>query len=97
MNTPDADDARRARDELIREMQHSEYLAGDVENDGSIRLTQMSAPVFDRSGRTVAAVMLLGPEYDITTTELRALGDQLVAAAARATAGAGGRAAAVRA
>ena len=97
MNTPDADDARRARDELIREMQHSEYLAGDVENDGSIRLTQMSAPVFDRSGRTVAAVMLLGPEYDITTTELRALGDQLVAAAARATAGAGGRALAVRA
>jgi hypothetical protein len=41
--------------------------------------------------------MLLGPEYDITTTELRALGDQLVAAAARATAAAGGRALAVRA
>ena len=78
-------------------MQHSEYLAGDVEDDATIRLTQMSAPVFDRSGRTIAALMLLGPEYDITSGELHAMGDQLVAAAARATASAGGRATAVRA
>ena len=97
INTPDSDDARRARDEIIHDMQHSEYLAGDLENDETIRLTQMSAPVFDGSGRTVAAVMLLGPEYDITKAELRALGDQLVAAAARATANARGHAAAVRA
>jgi DNA-binding IclR family transcriptional regulator len=91
--TPDARDARDARDAIIRELQHSEYLAGELDDDAAIRLSQMSAPVFDRSGRTVAAVMLLGPDYELTTTELRALGEQLVAGAARATANTGGRAA----
>ena len=89
----DAQDARAARDAIMREMQHSECLAGDLDDDGAIRLSQMSAPVSDHAGRTVAAIMLLGPEYEITSTELRALGEQLVAGATRATANAAGRAA----
>jgi DNA-binding IclR family transcriptional regulator len=91
--TPDAREARDARDALIREMRHSEYLAGELGEDAAVRLSQMSAPVFDRAGRTVAAIMLLGPEYEITSAELRTLGEQLVAGATRATANAGGRAA----
>jgi DNA-binding IclR family transcriptional regulator len=87
---PDAPDAQRARDELIGEMQHSEYLATDIDESASIRLTQMSAPVFDGSGRVAAAIMLLGPEYDLTAAELHALGEHVVRAAERATSTAGG-------
>ena len=87
---PDAPDARRVRDELIGEMQHSEYLATDIDDGATIRLTQMSAPIFDGNGRVAAAIMLLGPEYDLTTTELHALGEHVVRAAERATRTAGG-------
>ncbi len=89
--TPDAPDARRARDELIGEMQHSEYLAADIDHDETIRLTQISAPVFDSAGRVAAAIMVLGPEYELTNADVRALGDHVVRAAARATDTAGGR------
>ena len=37
-----------------------------------------------------AAIMLLGPEYDLTTAELHALGEHVVRAAERATTTAGG-------
>jgi DNA-binding IclR family transcriptional regulator len=88
---PDADDARRARDELMRQMMHSEYLpAGLDDADAPLRVTQMSAPVFDRSGRVTVAIMVLGPNYDVTSDEVGALGDDLVKAAQRATTAAGG-------
>jgi len=87
---PDAPEARRARDELIGELQHTEYLATDIEESATIRLTQMSAPIFDGNGRVAAAIMLLGPEYDLTTAELHALGEHVVRAAERATTTAGG-------
>jgi len=89
--TPDAADALRARDELVGEMQHTEYLPADIDDDARIRLTQMSAPIFDRGGRVVAAIMLLGPDYDLTNAELSALGEHLARAATRATDTAGGR------
>jgi DNA-binding IclR family transcriptional regulator len=88
--TPDADLARRARDEVMTELLHSEYLATDLDADTTLRVSHMSAPVFDHAGRAVASILLLGPEYDITTAELRLRGDELARAAARATAGAGG-------
>jgi DNA-binding IclR family transcriptional regulator len=87
---PDAPDAQRARDELIGVMQHSEYLATDIDDDAPIRLTQMSAPIFDGAGRVAAAIMLLGPEYDLNAAELHALGEHVVRAAERATRTAGG-------
>jgi len=87
----DADGARRARDEAVRRLMHSEYLPADVEGSPAVRLSQLSAPVFDGDGRVVAAVMLLGPEHDVTDVEISSLGDMVRAAARRATERAAGR------
>ena len=87
---PDALAARHRRDELIREMVHGEYLPTDIDPDATIRLSQMSAPVFDRRGKAVLAIMLLGPNYDLIGSEIDALGQQLLDSAARATQRAGG-------
>jgi DNA-binding IclR family transcriptional regulator len=87
---PDADDARRARDELMRQMTHSEYLPTGLDDGATRRVSQMSAPVFDRSGHISTAIMLLGPNYDVTSKEINALGDELMHAAHRATRAAGG-------
>jgi DNA-binding IclR family transcriptional regulator len=54
----------------------------------------MSAPVFDRAGRVVLAIMLLGPNFDLTAAEMDALAGRLLAAAADATEQIGGIAAA---
>jgi DNA-binding IclR family transcriptional regulator len=84
-NQPKATQAQRTRDELIAEFAHSEYLATDLDADTTLRVSHMAAPVFDRTGRAVASILLLGPDYEITTAALRARGDALVRAAARAT------------
>jgi DNA-binding IclR family transcriptional regulator len=89
---PDADDARRARDELMRQMMHSEYLPAALDDANvPLRVTQMSSPVFDRSGRVTVAIMVLGPNYDVTSHEIGSLGTDLLKAAQRATAAAGGQ------
>jgi DNA-binding IclR family transcriptional regulator len=88
---PDADEARRVRDELMRQMMHSEYLPAGLDDTRTpLRVTQMSAPVFDRSGRVAVAIMLLGPSYEVTSEEIATMGDDLVKAAQRATTAAGG-------
>ena len=87
---PEASGARQRRDELIREMVHGEYLATDIDAAATTRLSQMSAPVFDHRGKAVLAIMVLGPNYDLTGNEIAALGQQLLGAAARATQRAGG-------
>jgi DNA-binding IclR family transcriptional regulator len=83
--------ALRRRDELMAGFAHSEYLATDVAGDATLRVSHMAAPVFDRQGRAVASMLLLGPDYEISAAELRSRGDALVRAAARATERAGGR------
>jgi DNA-binding IclR family transcriptional regulator len=83
--SPESEQARRTRDEMIREMQSSEYLATDIGEDTRIRLNQMSAPVFDAKGGVGAAIMLLSPRYDLTGAEVRDLGEQITRAADRAT------------
>ena len=76
----------------MRQMMHGEYLPAGLDDAGApLRVTQMSAPVFDRSGRVAVAIMLLGPNYDVTSAEIHALGDDLLKAAQRATATAGGQ------
>jgi len=92
VSRPSAEHARRTRDEVIAELVHNEYLATDLDATDTLRVSHMSAPVFDRTGRAVSSILLLGPEFDVTPTEVRTRGDQLVHAAARATASAGGRA-----
>jgi DNA-binding IclR family transcriptional regulator len=88
---PESEDARRARDELIREVMHSAYLATDLDAKSPVRVGQLSAPVFDRRGVVVASLLVPGPEREISSTELRALSGQLLEAATRATRAAGGR------
>jgi DNA-binding IclR family transcriptional regulator len=82
---PDAADVLRRRDELMREIVHTEYLPATIDATGTVRVSQMSAPVFDHTGGVSVALMVLGPPYEITATEIGALGAQLRAAAERAT------------
>ncbi|HSA49306.1 MAG TPA: helix-turn-helix domain-containing protein [Yinghuangia sp.] len=90
IDNPDSRDARRRRDELIDAVQHSEYLAVDIDDDAVARLSHVSAPVFDRSGTVAASLMLLGSQHGLTGRELHALGRQVAQAAARATKTIGG-------
>jgi DNA-binding IclR family transcriptional regulator len=80
------DDARRARDEVVRQMTHSEYLATEIDPDRTVRVVQVSAPVFEPGGRVGATIMLLGPTHEVTGGEIAAMGDQVAVAAAAATA-----------
>lgn len=89
--SPEADDSHRDRDALIREVMHSGYLAADLDADAAVRVAQISAPVFDPNGHVTAALLVPGPNHDITGAELRALAGRIVRAAARATRNAGGR------
>ncbi len=91
-NEPDAPHARRTRDEVIAELAHSEYLATDLDENSTIRVSHMSAPVFDHTRRAVSSILIVGPDYELTTAELRARGVALASAARRATERAGGHA-----
>jgi DNA-binding IclR family transcriptional regulator len=82
---------------VMREMVQSEYLPAGLADDVTLRVSQLSAPVFDRAGRVATAIMMLGPNYDVTNTEITLLGEALVAAATRATRRVGGRAPEARA
>jgi DNA-binding IclR family transcriptional regulator len=87
---PDADETRRRRDQVMRFMTHSEYLAAEIDANRTTRLTQISAPVFEPGGEVAASVMLLGPGHEVTADEIAALGGLVVSAAARATRDIGG-------
>jgi DNA-binding IclR family transcriptional regulator len=91
LTTPDAEDARRQRDELVGLMQHTEYFAEEIDDAAVVRLSQISAPVFDATGRAAASLMLLGPQHELAGREVNALGRQVADAARRAskTAGSG--------
>jgi DNA-binding IclR family transcriptional regulator len=79
------DEARRARDEAVRQMTQSEYLAAEIAPDVTVRVAQISAPVFEPDGRVTASIMLLGPTHEVTAGEIAAMGDRVAAAAAAAT------------
>ncbi|MBM3660524.1 MAG: hypothetical protein FJW95_13630 [Actinobacteria bacterium] len=91
VDRPDAEHDLRERDAVIREISHSEYLPLEIADDAPQRVNQMSAAVFDATGRAVVQVMVLGPTYDLTRDEIDTLGARLVAAAAEATERIGGR------
>lgn len=82
---PDAADVLRRRDELMREIVHTEYLTTAIDPAATVRVSQMSAPVFDPTGAVAVALMVLGPPYEITAAEIAALGAQLLQATERAT------------
>jgi DNA-binding IclR family transcriptional regulator len=87
---PDAEEVRRRRDQAARAMAHSDYLAAEIDADAAMRLTQVSAPVFDAAGDVTASIMLLGPNHDVTAAEVTALGELVAGAAAAATRDIGG-------
>jgi DNA-binding IclR family transcriptional regulator len=91
LTTRDAEDVQRRRDEFVGLMQHTEYFATEIDDAASVRLTQITAPVFDATGRAAASLMLMGPQHDLTGREVKALGGQVLEAARRAgeTAGRG--------
>ena len=91
LDTRAGEDVRRRRDELVGLMRHSEYFATELGDEESVRLMQIAAPVFDAAGRAVAALVLLGPQHELTGGEVKALGRQVAEAARRAgeTAGVG--------
>ncbi|MEU1981727.1 helix-turn-helix domain-containing protein [Nocardia sp. NPDC019395] len=82
--------ARRHQEELAGRLQHSEYLAVELDDSAPIRLTHVSAPVFDPSGQVAASLMLMGPQHELTAGEVEAIGRQVVDAARRAAKFAGG-------
>jgi len=82
----------RRRDQLIRELAKTEYLRSELGPGRTLRVSQMSAPVFDRDGRVVTALMLLGPDNEIRAAEIESLGTRLLKAAQDATRRLGGRA-----
>ncbi|HEY7107071.1 MAG TPA: hypothetical protein VH986_11755 [Acidimicrobiia bacterium] len=57
----DAADGLRRRDEMMREIVHTEYLAAAIDAEQPIRVSQVSVLVFDRSGHVPVAIMVLGP------------------------------------
>lgn len=87
---PDDDEPRRRRDQAVRSMAHSDYLAAEIDADKPVRLTQISAPVFDVDGDVEVTIMLLGPNHDVTASDITALGELVAAAAAEATRDIGG-------
>lgn len=91
VDEPRAEHDLRARDAVIREISRSEYLPVTIDAEAPQRVNQMSAPVFDHTGRVAIQVMVLGPTYDLTRAEIDELAARLVAAARRATARIGGR------
>ena len=81
VTAPGAPQRLRQRDQLIRELVRTEYLPSDVDARKPVRMSQMSAPVFDRDGRVAAALMLLGPDHAISAADIGSLGARLLRAA----------------
>lgn len=91
VGAPSAPQRLRRRDQLIRELAKTEYLASAVDSARPLRMSQMSAPVFDRDGRVASAIMLLGPDHEISAAEIESLGARLLRASRSATTRIGGR------
>jgi DNA-binding IclR family transcriptional regulator len=87
-----AEETRRLRDEAIRDLTHSEYLAAELDPNQTARLTQVSAPVFGTGGEVAASIMLLGPAQDVTASVITGFGELVLTAARRTTDDIGGRA-----
>lgn len=85
------EEARRLRDEAIRDLTHSEHLAAELDPQTTTRLTQVSAPIFGVGGEINASIMMLGPTHDVTSAEITALGEMVLAAARRTTEDIGGQ------
>lgn len=80
----------RDRNKLLDELMHSRYLNADPDDRSTVRVGQISAPVFGPDGKVSASLLVPGPDYRVTAAELGELADRVRDAALRATRGAGG-------
>lgn len=82
----------RTRDALIREVAATDYLPVALDPTVPVRVTQISAPVFDHAGRVALAVMVLGPATDLAPVDVDTLVARVREAGSRATDRIGGHA-----
>lgn len=85
VDEPDDADVVAARDLAIRELPHREYLPAELDLAEPRRVNQVSAPVFDRTGRVAIGIMVLGPNYDLGPAEIEVLGEHVLAVSREAT------------
>jgi DNA-binding IclR family transcriptional regulator len=76
----------------LDELTLSRYLETDVDDAATVRVGQISAPVFGPDERVTASLLVPGPDRRVTGAELHALAERITAAAREATRSAGGRA-----
>lgn len=75
--------ATRERDVAMRELRGDQYLVGLLDPAATVRLIQISAPVFEPDGEVDVSLMILGPGRDVTGAEIDALGRRLLEATRR--------------
>lgn len=88
---PHADRPLQERNRIVRAIVHRECLLNELALDARVRMVLLSAPVFDHSGAVAAAIMVLGPNHEVSGAEILSLGGRLLAAARAATLRAGGQ------
>jgi DNA-binding IclR family transcriptional regulator len=83
---PGASSAQRKElDAHMRQLASVEYLVPDPLPEQPLRISQMTAPIFDDRGIVDVAIMLLGPPQRMEPSAVSELGDLLTAAAGRVT------------
>jgi DNA-binding IclR family transcriptional regulator len=69
----------------------SHHLPSHIEEGASLRVSLMSAPVFDPAGSVVASLMVLGSGALMTSSDIESLGGALLGSADATTGAIGGR------
>jgi DNA-binding IclR family transcriptional regulator len=90
--TPATPGEQRQRDRIIHEISHGEYLLESIEASSPVRVSQLSAPVFDARGHVTVSIRILGTGFEMDRGDLEILGSKLRDAAAQATRASGGAA-----
>ena len=89
------DEARPSAEELFEEMVRSHHLPSHLpshlDDNLSMRINQLSAPIFGSDRSVVASIMILGPNREMPGAEIDALGELVVLTADRVTRSIGGR------
>ena len=85
------DEARPSAEELFEEMVRSHHLPSHLDDNLSMRINQLSAPIFGSDRSVVASIMILGPNREMPGAEIDALGELVVSTADHVTRSIGGR------
>jgi DNA-binding IclR family transcriptional regulator len=85
------DEARPSAEELFEEMVRSHHLPSHLDDNLSMRINQLSAPIFGSDRSVVASIMILGPNREMPGAEIDALGELVVSTADDVTRSIGGR------